>query len=344
MLVTQQKVLRRFWYPVLPMEKLGEAPVPFTLLGQAIVIWKDETGAPAAAIDRCCHRTAKLSKGFCTGGRIACGYHGWEYDRTGACVRVPQWKDATRAPKFKIDAYRCAERYGYVWVALDEPLFGIPEIPEADDPAFRRIPEFYEPWNAGALRVLENSFDNAHFTFVHKSSFGDPDPTPSQMTYEEFPWGFRTHSIVHVKNPELQRKNLGIAEEKTTRDNTRTWFMPFFRQLRIRYPNGLVHCIQTGATPIDDTRSQIVQFVYRNDTEADTSAASVIAFDRQVTEEDRAVLEATESDVPLDAASGEEFHMPSDKPGLLMRKRLAALLAEAGETERRLAAARSAAE
>ncbi|MFY7781206.1 MAG: Rieske 2Fe-2S domain-containing protein, partial [Tagaea sp.] len=72
MLVTQQKVLRRFWYPVLPMEKLGEAPVPFTLLGQAIVIWKDETGAPAAAIDRCCHRTAKLSKGFCTGGRIAC--------------------------------------------------------------------------------------------------------------------------------------------------------------------------------------------------------------------------------------------------------------------------------
>ncbi len=338
MLVTQQKILRRFWYPVLPMDRLADKPVPFTLLGQAIVLWKDADGNPAAAIDRCCHRTAKLSKGFCTPeGRIACGYHGWEFDASGQCTRIPQWKDASRTPKFKIDAYRAKERYGFVWVALDEPMFDIPEIPEASDPSFRRIPEFYEPWNVNALRVLENAFDNAHFTYVHKSSFGDPDPTPSEMTYEEFPWGFRTHSIVRVQNPDLQKKNLGIEEGMTTRDNTRTWFMPFFRQLRIRYPNGLVHCIQTGATPIDDTRSQLVQFVYRNDTEAETPAASVVAFDRQVTGEDREILEATEFDVPLEATSGEEFHMPSDKPGMLMRRRFISLLAEAGEKEIRVA-------
>ena len=90
MLPTRQKVLRRFWYPVLPADRLGVEPVPFTLLGTAIVLWRDEVGAPAAVIDRCCHRTAKLSKGSCTNGRIACGYHGWEYDRTGACVRIPQ--------------------------------------------------------------------------------------------------------------------------------------------------------------------------------------------------------------------------------------------------------------
>lgn len=81
-----------------------------------------------------------------------------------------------------------------------------------------------------------------------------------------------------------------------------------------------------------------MQFVYRNDTEADTPAASVVAFDRQVTQEDRAVLEACDWDVPLQRMSGEEFHMPSDKPGLLMRDKLAALLAEAGETEIRRSA------
>jgi hypothetical protein len=32
----------------------------------------------------------------------------------------------------------------------------------------------------------------------------------------------------------------------------------------------------------------------------------------------------------------EELHMPSDKPGIEMRRRLAALLAEHGETEARL--------
>jgi hypothetical protein len=45
------------------------------------------------------------------------------------------------------------------------------------------------------------------------------------------------------------------------------------------------------------------------------------------------VLESTDADVPLDRASGEEFHMPSDKPGLVMRQRLGELLAAAGETE-----------
>jgi hypothetical protein len=38
--------------------------------------------------------------------------------------------------------------------------------------------------------------------------------------------------------------------------------------------------------------------------------------------------------VPLDMA--EELHMPSDRPGIEMRRRLAALLAEHGETEARL--------
>jgi hypothetical protein len=158
------------------------------------------------------------------------------------------------------------------------------------------------------------------------------------MTYTDYPWGFETHSLVHVKNPDLQKKNLGLADEMTVRDNTRTWYMPFFRKLRIKYPNGRVHAILTGATPIDDRTSQLVQFVYRNDTEADTPAASVVAFDRQVTQEDRAVLEACDWDVPLQRMSGEEFHMPSDKPGLLMRDKLAALLAQAGETEVRRSA------
>jgi hypothetical protein len=97
--------------------------------------------------------------------------------------------------------------------------------------------------------------------------------------------------------------------------------MPFLRKLRIRYPNGLSHSIVTGATPIDDRTCQIVQFVYRNDTEADAKAEDIIAFDRQVTGEDRDILESTDWDVPLDQA-GVEMNMPSDRPGVLMRRML----------------------
>lgn len=338
MLVTRQKVLRRFWYPLMPVRDLDPGPKPFTLLGQPIVLWRDGEGKPAAVIDRCCHRTAKLSIGFVRDGTIACGYHGWQYDRTGRCVRIPQLKGEGQVPNYGVEAYRAEARYGYVWVCLGEPLAGIPEIPEAAEPGFRQIDEFCEVWNCGALRVMENSFDNAHFSYVHRASFGDiENPEPSAFTFTEHDWGFEAHSLVPVLNPDLQKKNLKVDGERTLRDNLRTWWLPFCRKLRIKYPNGLHHVIITAATPIDDDRTQLIQFAFRNDREEDAPARDVIAFDRQVTNEDRLVLESTAYDSPLNAGSGEEFHMPSDKANLIMRRKLARLLIEHGETEQRLA-------
>jgi hypothetical protein len=109
--------------------------------------------------------------------------------------------------------------------------------------------------------------------------------------------------------------------------------MPFARTLKIQYPNGLEHVIFTAYTPIDDQQSQVVQFCLRNDTEADAKAADIIAFDRQVTSEDRVILEGTDYDAPLTLA--EEQHMASDRPGILMRHRLAKLLRDHGEVEQR---------
>ena len=60
MLCTKQKVLRRFWYATMPVDKLADGPKPFTLLGENIVLFLDAEGKPAALADRCCHRTAKL--------------------------------------------------------------------------------------------------------------------------------------------------------------------------------------------------------------------------------------------------------------------------------------------
>lgn len=48
MLVTQQPVLRRFWYPVMPLDHLTQGPQSFTLLGQPLVLWLTDNGTPAA--------------------------------------------------------------------------------------------------------------------------------------------------------------------------------------------------------------------------------------------------------------------------------------------------------
>ncbi|HTR87387.1 MAG TPA: aromatic ring-hydroxylating dioxygenase subunit alpha [Reyranella sp.] len=336
MLVTQQPVLRRFWYPVIPADRLADQPVPFTLLGTNLVLFRDGTGKATALIDRCCHRTAKLSKGWLEQGNIVCPYHGWTYDGAGKCVRVPQRPDYKAAAEpgkgIAVEAFRCAERYGVVWVALEEPLRDIPELPEYDDPAYRRVFEFYEPWEAPGLRIMENSFDNAHFSYVHKESFGIvEEPEPVQPRLEPHPAGFVMYADVPVKNPDIQKGNLGIASDRTVRHYEKTWWMPFSRKMKVTYPNGLVHIIMTLTAPIDDRRSQVIQFLLRTDSEAEAPAANLIKFDRQVTHEDMTILEACDWDVPLSMTG--ELHMPTDRPGLEMRRMLAKLLAEHGEAE-----------
>jgi len=333
-LVTQQKVLRRFWYPVVPADRLTTDPFPFVLLGADLVLFRDSMGKAAALVDRCCHRTARLSKGWIEAGNVVCPYHGWTYAGDGRCVRIPQRPDGDPGKNIAVDAFRCAERYGYVWVALDEPLAPIPDWPEERDPGYRRIDQFYEPWACASFRLMENSFDNAHIHFVHRSTFGDiNDPNPVQPTIERAEYGFVARSDVPVYNNDLQKQNLRDASAVTTRHMTATWYVPFLRRLHIRYPNGLDHIIVTAATPVGDGLCQVVQFCFRNDTEADAPAANVIAFDRRVTAEDQAVLETTDCDVPLDMNSGIERHMPSDQPGLLMRRMLLDLFARHGETE-----------
>lgn len=337
MLVTRQPLLRRFWYPVMPAARLAAAPLPFTLLGEDVVLWRDASGAAHCLQDRCCHRSARLSKGWVKGDRIVCGYHGWEYDGGGQCQRMPQLEGRDTMPGARTPAYQTVERYGYVWVTLsDGPLAAIPDLHEHDDPANRVIQQFYEVWECAGLRVMENSFDNAHFAFVHRKSFGDEGhPIPPKLELLDTPDGFRMLTDVPVRNPEIQKKNLRMDEEWTVRHMDASWYMPFARALRIRYPNGLFHMIVTVATPMDDRRSMVCQFVVRNDSEADAPAEGIIAFDRQVTEEDRDILESTNWDVPLETGSREEIHMRSDRPGVLMRQKLKALLDAHGEAEAR---------
>lgn len=334
MLATRQPVLRRFWYPVMPAALLDKGPQPFTLLGTKIVVWALGGGQYAALEDRCAHRSAALSKGWVDQGAVVCPYHGWAYDGKGVCLRIPQRPEAGPSKQPVVKSFACTERYGHVWVALEEPLAPIPDWPEETAAGYRRIDQFYEPWGCASFRLMENSFDNAHIHFVHRDTFGDiNDPNPPQPTIEKTAYGFVARSDVPVLNNALQRQNLRDDSPVTVRHMTATWYLPFLRRLHIRYPSGLDHIIITAATPVADNACQVVQFCYRSDTEAESPAAGIIEFDRRVTAEDQEVLETTDFDVPMDMNSGIERHMPSDQPGLLMRRMLLDLFARHGETE-----------
>ncbi len=335
MLTTKQTVLRRFWYAVMPLADLADGPKPFRLMGEDIVLFLDEDGKPAALKDRCVHRTAKLSKGWCDKGQLVCGYHGWVYDRTGRVTKIPQFAEGRALGQMGTPAYLCEARYGYAWVCLDDaPLAPIYDIPEETDLAFRRIPQFYHVWETAPLRLMENSFDNAHFSFVHRATFGQQSlPKPEKYEITETPEGFVAETIVPIANPPAAHRITGSTEPTTRREMKNFWWMPFSRRMDMHYPSGIRHIILNCATPIEDGKIQLVQWLYRNDTEADCPADLLIEWDRRITDEDKDILEATDCDAPLDQSGGAEMNMPSDKPGLIMRRRLLDLLAAHGETE-----------
>jgi phenylpropionate dioxygenase-like ring-hydroxylating dioxygenase large terminal subunit len=136
--VTQHPTLRKFWYATVPLSHLDDGPKPFTLFGEQIVAWKGADGTPAALKDRCCHSTAKLSRGWADGNTIVCGYHGWTYDHGGKCVRIPQQPDTATPAGARVPAYRCEAKYGCAWVALEEPLRPIPDFGEDAEQAMWR--------------------------------------------------------------------------------------------------------------------------------------------------------------------------------------------------------------
>jgi phenylpropionate dioxygenase-like ring-hydroxylating dioxygenase large terminal subunit len=334
MLQTRQNVLRRFWYSTMPTQMLADGPKPFTLLGEKIALFLDANGKPAALQDRCCHRTAKLSRGWVKNGDIVCPYHGWQYDASGKLTAIPQFPANAQIPDAHVPSYRVEERYGYIWVALDEPLAPIPDVPEEFDPGFRRIHQFYTRWETSALRLMENSFDNAHFSFVHKGTFGDiSQPAPEKYEINETDYGFEAESIVRIVNPPHAVRITGTSDPYTTRHMRNKWYMPFCRRLDMEDPSGLRHIIFNCATPIDNGAIQITQLLFRNDREENCSTQELIDWDAAILEEDREALESTDPDAIVDMSRKIEMHMPSDRPGMIMRRRLLDLFRQHGEEE-----------
>jgi phenylpropionate dioxygenase-like ring-hydroxylating dioxygenase large terminal subunit len=324
--VFDSPALRDFWYPVAPLHRLAYGPVHITLLGVPLVIWLARPEQPAALLDRCSHRHVALSLGQVRDGTLRCPYHGWAFAADGRCVHRPQLPLAAIPSSCHVQGFACRVRYGHAWVCLGEPRTDIPFIPESEDPAFRRIDCFYEEWWTSALRVMENELDMSHFAFVHRGTFGDesaPQPVEMEVT-DRGPYEIGLHTRLQVIADAQQARNTQMAAGTSSRTMDITWFMPFTVRLLIRYTSGLRHVIVNSSVPVAPDRIQVVQFHFRSDREEDVPTAQLLAMERRIVAEDQRILEATDPYMSLDPAS--EAHMPTDRVGLLMRRKMRALV------------------
>ncbi|MEM9517339.1 MAG: aromatic ring-hydroxylating dioxygenase subunit alpha, partial [Actinomycetota bacterium] len=165
--------LRHHFHVVAEAADLEAGPVGVTVLGESLVVWRSSDGRVVAAPDRCPHREAPLSEGTVRDGCLVCPYHGWTFGDEGRCVEVPSSGTGRHVPPAAhLTTVTVEERYGLVWVCLDEPLGTIPAMAAEEDPAYRRINSGVEVWTTSTMRMTDNFLDISHFPWVHTGTFG----------------------------------------------------------------------------------------------------------------------------------------------------------------------------
>ncbi|MCW2941323.1 MAG: hypothetical protein JWN00_4308 [Actinomycetia bacterium] len=329
MYVSEIPAFREYWYPVGYSADTTTRPRKVRLLGDDYVIWRGTPDGPVgAAVDECPHRSARLSQGWVADGDLVCPYHGWSFDVSGACTRIPQNDpDKPIPPRARALSVLVEEKYGLVWLCPGMPRAAIPDLPEATDPDFVIIHELMEVWTASAPRITDNALDVSHLAWVHRNSIGDESsPRLHNLTVEREGEGLRMSVSYRSRVTDQQKANTGITDDYTIRTTHAQLLQPFVFRGLLEYENGLKHVLYKTCTPIDDTHTLFCQFIARNDAPDETKRAGIIAVDRQVQNEDRELLEGVRPEFPLELQT--EMHTRSDRMTVEYRRILADLAAE----------------
>ena len=120
-------------------EVTPQAPVSVRLLDHELVLWRSADGLQAWH-DLCVHRGAKLSGGRIANNCLACPYHGWEYDSSGRCARIPAHPDRPPPLQAHATTYAVQEKYGLVWVSLGKPRAMCRLFPNGTTPRSEKFP------------------------------------------------------------------------------------------------------------------------------------------------------------------------------------------------------------
>jgi vanillate O-demethylase monooxygenase subunit len=169
MQISEEGFIRNSWYAVALAGKVDRAPVQAWLLGEPVVLFRKESGTVVALRDRCPHRHAPLSMGRVVGDEIQCRYHGFQFDSSGRCSRIPG--EATIPAAIRVERFPVAEALGFIWIWPGEAAAAsaalLPAFPWLEQPEFL---SYYitAVIAAPAALIVDNLMDLTHVHFVHR--------------------------------------------------------------------------------------------------------------------------------------------------------------------------------
>jgi phthalate 4,5-dioxygenase oxygenase subunit len=256
-------MLRRYWQPVALSEELppGGAPLPVRILGEDLVLFRDEEGAPGLLGLHCPHRGADLSYGRLEDGGLRCLYHGWLFNRAGRCLEQPGEPAGSQFhTKIQHTAYPCVERSGAVFAYLGPgeppllPAFNFLTVP-ADHVVTVKL--FHA---CNYLHANEGNIDLLHVSFLHTND-RDTMPTPVASASSQLSGRGPAPGLERI-DFELFDAGLRVAKIRRLDDDQN-----YIRVGTFLLPN--LTATPGGQTnwhvPIDDTRHWKYTFIFNND-------------------------------------------------------------------------------
>jgi phthalate 4,5-dioxygenase oxygenase subunit len=171
-------LMRRYWQPAALLDELeGDRPLKaIRLLGQDLVLFRDEQGRHGLIDRDCPHRGADLAFGRLENGGLRCAFHGWLFDVDGQCRETPaEPAGSTLCQRIRQKSYPVQARGGILFAYLGDgappalPDFDCFVAPDAYVFAFKGFIE------GNWLQALEVGIDPAHASFLHRF-FEDEDP------------------------------------------------------------------------------------------------------------------------------------------------------------------------
>ena len=307
-------VLRNEWYPIARSTDLPPGTITTARLFETdLVLWRGEDTAVIAWLDRCPHRSVKLSGGTIEGNTLVCPYHGLAFDTIGQCVKVPAHPNYVPPKQACTNSFPVMERYGAVFVCLGTPPEDVAPFPEWRNPSYYTYLSGGHRFRCSGLRAIENFLDVAHLPFVHAGLLGEPEhPTIKDYEVESIETGIYLKNI-QIWQPDPDGTGVsGIA----TYDY---WTLrPLVVALRKQREDGQTMILMYFVTPISEEECVgwmwgALNYAHR------IPEASLVAFQDKVVMQDRANLEShNPKRLPIDSQL--EFHLPSDRASLAYRK------------------------
>jgi len=320
------RALEQWWHPVCTVAELDAAPggvLATRLLGRDLAVARLGDAGVVALLDRCPHRSTRLSVGSVEGNSLRCAYHGWRFGADGACVEIPSAPGLPVPARAAQQAFSATEGHGLVWVRIDPTSTRpVPDMPATADPAMRVVPGRPYTWPTSAPRRVENFVDLAHFAWVHDGSLGRRDqPVPPTLEVRRCGGDLRFAFVPDGPLEPDERALTGPSSYRVT--------MPLTVDISFDIPGrpGVRRRLWMTASPLDPATCRSFWTIARTDGHDEPDEAH-LAFQQLVLDEDLPVVcNQVPPEMPLDPS--EELHTRADRVSVEYRRWLVELCRKA---------------